>query len=180
MDDVLTRRVPDTRVAATGLRVSAVTGAVGLGFLIGMFAAFAAGARSTGMALGWINDVTGVVTLPLAVPGMLALHARIRPQAGAAGDAVLVLGVGSAGAISLLQLLLVTGRLTFEEEIGPVSIGFLVLAVWFIASGRMASKAGVLPGGGRLGVLAATYAGYPIWAFRLARALEDPAAADRT
>jgi hypothetical protein len=44
----------------------------------------------------------------------------------------------------------------------------------------MASKAGVLPGGGRLGILAATYAGYPVWAFRLARALEDPEAADRT
>ena len=121
MDDVLPRPVPDARVAATGLRVSAVTGAVGLGFLIGMFAAFAAGARSTGMALGWINDVTGVVTLPLALPGMLALHARIRPRAGRSGDAVLALGVGSAGAISFLQLLLVTERLTFEEEIGPVS-----------------------------------------------------------
>jgi hypothetical protein len=106
---------------------------------------------------------------------MLALHARLRPTAGPSGDVLLVMGVSSAGAISILQLLLVTGRLTFEEEIGPVSIAFLVLAVWFVASGRLASKAGVLPDGTRLGVLAATYVGYPVWASRLARALEAPA-----
>ncbi len=149
-------------------------GAVGIAFLVGMFAAFAAGARSTGMALGWINDVTGVVTFPLALPGMFALHARIRPQAGRTGDALLVVAVGAIGASSLLQLLLVTGRLTFEEEIGPVSVALLVLAVWFVATGRTASKAGVLPDGTRLGVLAATYVGYPVWAFRVAAALETP------
>jgi hypothetical protein len=169
----LVRRQPlDPRIAAAGLRASGVVGAIGLGFLIAMFAAFGAGARSAGMALGWANDVTGVVTLPLALPGMLALHARIRPHAGVAGDALLVIGVGSSGAIVVLQLLLVTGAVTFEQQIGSVSLAFLALAVWFVLTGRIAARSGVVPGGTRLGVLAASYVGYPVWAFRIARQLE--------
>jgi hypothetical protein len=162
----------DPRVTAPALRVSGVIGAIGLGFLLAMYAAFAAGARSAGMTLGWINDVTGVVTLPLALPAMLALHGRIRPHAGRGGDALLALGIGSAGAISVLQLLLVTGVLTFEEEIGPVMVAYLGLGAWFVMTGRIAQRHGILPGGTRLGAFAAVYAGYPIWAFRLARALE--------
>ena len=60
---------PDPRLAAASLRASGIVGGIGLAFLVGMFAAFAAGARSTGMTLGLINDITGVVTLPLALPG---------------------------------------------------------------------------------------------------------------
>ena len=142
---ILSRRLLDPRLAARGLRASGVIGAVGIAFLVGMFAAFGAGARSAGMALGWVNDVTGVVTLPLAVPGMLALHARIRPQAGAAGDVLLVIGIGSTGAIVVLQLLLVAGVVPFEQQIGPVSVAFLALAAWFVLTGRIAARAGVLP-----------------------------------
>ena len=104
---------------------------------------------------------------------MLVLHDRLRPTAGRAGDALLVLAIGATIAIVLLQLLLVTRVLTFEQQIGPVSLAFLALAAWFIATGRLAARAGLLPHGTRLGVLAASYAGYPLWAFRLARALRD-------
>ena len=171
------RSLPDARVAAPALRLSGVIGAIGLVFLIAMFAAFAAGARSFGMTVGWINDVSGVVTMPIALPGMLVLHRRIRPHAGRGGDALLVLGVVSVGAISALQLALVSGRLTFEEQIGPVTIAFLALGVWFILTGRIAQRHGIFPGGIRLGILATIYAGYPLWAFRLARALEAEAVA---
>jgi len=163
---------PDLRLAAASLRVSGVVGGIGLAFLVGMFAAFAAGARSTGMTLGWINDITGVVTLPIALPGILALHARVRPHAGPASDALLLVGLGAGGTIVVLQVLLVGEVLTFEEQIGPVSLAFLVLAAWFVLYGRLAARAGVLPGGTRLGLIAATYAGYPFWAFRVARAIE--------
>ena len=167
------RRQP--AVAATTLQASGVIGGVGLVFLIGMFAAFAAGQQSLGMRLGFINDLTGIVTLPLAVPAMLVLHDRLRPTAGRPGDALLVLAIGATIAIVVLQVLLVSRVLAFEQQIGPVSIAFLALAAWFIATGHLAARAGLLPHGTRLGVLAASYAGYPLWAFRLARALRDGA-----
>jgi hypothetical protein len=166
---------PDPRLAGASLRASGVVGGVGLAFLVGMFAAFAAGARSTGMTLGWVNDVTGVITLPLALPGVLALHRRMRPEAGAAADALLVVGLGAGGTIVVLQVLLVAGVVPFEQQIGPVSLAFLVLAVWFVLFGRLATRLGVAPGGARLGLLAASYAGYPVWAFRMAQALESEA-----
>ena len=125
--------------------MSGVVGGIGLAFLVGMFAAFAAGARSTGMTLGWINDITGVVTLPIALPGILALHARVRPHAGPASDALLLVGLGAGGTIVVLQVLLVREVLTFEEQIGPVSLAFLVLAAWFVLYGRLAARAGVAP-----------------------------------
>jgi hypothetical protein len=160
-------------IAPAALRASGVIGGVGIVFLVAMFAAFAAGQRSAGMALGWVNDVTGVVTLPLAVPGMVALHARLRPHAPRASGALMVIGLGAAGAISGLQLLLVTGTLTFEQEVGPVMVAFLVLAVWFVATGWLAARAGLVPRGTGLGVLAALYVGYPLWAFRIARLLDE-------
>jgi hypothetical protein len=172
------RSTIDPRLAASSLRASGIIGGVGLAFLVGMFAAFAAGARSTGMTLGFINDVTGVVTLPIALPGILALHARVRPHAGPTSDALLVVGIAAGGTIVVLQVLLVGKVVTFEQQIGAVSLAFLVLAVWFVTYGRIASRAGVLPRGTRLGLLAATYAGYPVWALRIARELEaGPAAA---
>ncbi|HEY3335354.1 MAG TPA: hypothetical protein VGK16_09000 [Candidatus Limnocylindrales bacterium] len=175
MIDLRSRPGPDPLLAASAMRASGIVGGIGLVFLVGMYTAFAAGARSLGMTLGFVNDLTGVITLPMALPGVLALHARVRPYAGRPADALLVVGIGAGGAIVVLQVLLVTKALTFEEQIGPVSAAFLVLGAWFVLSGRLAARAGVLPGGTRLGVLAASYAGYPVWAFRIARALEGDA-----
>jgi hypothetical protein len=159
--------------AAAGLRASGVIGAVGFGFLVAMYAAFAAGARPAALALGWVNDLTGVVTLPLALPGMLALHARLRPHIGAPGDALLLLGVSSSGAIVVLQLLLVTETLTFEQQIGPVMVAYLGLGTWLVTTSWLGHRKGVLDFGAGTGILAALYAGYPVWAFRLARQLSD-------
>jgi len=174
----------DPRLSAPALRASGVFGAIGLVFLIAMYVAFAVGARSSALTLGWINDVSAVITTPLALPGMLALHDRIRPGAGRAGGRLLVLGIGSSIAIAILQLLLVTGVLTFEQEAGPVVIAYLGFGAWLVLTGRIAQRQGILPGGTRLGAFAAVYVGYPVWAFRLARTLEtepeplgEPAAA---
>ena len=46
-----------------------------------MFAAFAAGAQSTGMTAGWIDDVTGVLSSLLVLPGVVAVSALLGPVA---------------------------------------------------------------------------------------------------
>ena len=139
-----------------------------------MFAAFAAGQQSLGMRLGFINDLTGVVTLPLAVPAMVVLHDRLRPTAGRSGDALLVLAIGATIAIVLLQLLLVTRvpDVRAADRPGVARVPRARRVVHRDGPPRV-TGAGLLPHGTRLGVLAASYAGYPVWAFRLARALRD-------
>jgi hypothetical protein len=160
---------------SAAMRTSGVLGGVGFVFLVGMYAAFAVGARQTGMALGWVSDVSGVITLPLAIPGIIALHARLRPHGAGASDALLVVAIGATGAIAALQLLLVTGVLPFEQEIGPVAAAYIVMIGYFVGSCRMAERARLFRGGTLLGLAAGLMAGYPIWAFRVARAIEPAA-----
>ena len=160
------------RLAATLLLASGVVGGVSLVFLIAMFIAFGAGARSTGMALGFVNDMLGWVSCLLALPGVVAIHAMVRRAAPTISLVLLGLGLASFGAIVVLQLLLVTKVLTFEQQIGPVSIAYLALGVWLVASGYLGSLAGTIPHGARWGLFAAIYVGYPFWAFRTSRLID--------
>ena len=79
------------------------------------------------------------------------------------------IAVVAIAVIVVLQWQLVTGVLTFEQQIGPVSVAFLALGVWFVLSAYLG--AGRLPYGIGIGVLAALYVGYPVLAFRLGRSL---------
>lgn len=173
-----------TRLEASGTlrlggRAALVTGVVapvGLVFLVAMYAAFGAGARSQGLAFGWVNDVLAIVTGLLMLPVAVAVHALLGSHAPAASRFALVIGIGANLAIVVLQSLLVLGALRFEQEIGPVLVAFLVLAVWFVLTGYLGSSSGLLPNGVRMGVLPVTYIGYPIWAFWLGRHLLRAAA----
>ncbi len=163
------------RLAGLVSLVSAMVSAVALGFLIAMFVAFGVGAASVGRAFGAINDGLILVAYLLAAPGVVAtmavLHARRPGLTMAAG----LFALAAIAAITVLQWQLVVGGLTFEQQIGPVSVAFLVLGGWFVLSGYIG--AGLLPYGVGTGVLAALYIGYPILAFRLGRVLwgADPA-----
>jgi len=143
----------------------------GIVFLVAMFASFAVGAESAGMAFGWINDVLVMVSYALAVPIVVALHLLLRPTAPRLSVLAALIGMGGLTAIVFLQLLLVVGALTFDEQIGPASIVYLFLAAWFITTGYLGSSSGILSQGVLMGFLAATYVGYPIWAIWLARHL---------
>jgi hypothetical protein len=159
------------RLGGLSAYASGVVAAIGLVFLIAMFASFAVGAKSPGLVFGWINDVVGVVGALLMLPLAAALHALLRPQAPLLSGLAVLIGIGAMVAIFLLQLLLVVGALTFQQQIGPVSIAFLVLVAWFVMTGYLGSSSGSLPHGVRMGILAATYVGYPIWALWLGRHL---------
>ena len=165
------------RLAATLLLASGVVGGVSLVFLIAMFVAFGAGAQSTGMTLGFVNDTLGCVSCLLALPAVVAIHALVRRGAATMSLILLALGLALFAAIAGLSLLLVTDVLTFEQQIGPVPTAYLALAVWFVLTGRL----GASPGQSawcRWGLSAAIYVGYPFWAVRTARILSCAPASD--
>lgn len=159
------------RLAAHAAVASAVIGGVGVAFLVGMFTAFAVGARSQALTLGWINDILVLVSYPLVVPAALVIRSHVRPVAPLATDVATAAGLAAVGAIAVLQALLLRGDLTFEEQIGPISIAFLAFGAWLVVIGRLGARSGLLPGGVRMGLLGATYVGYPAWALWAARRL---------
>lgn len=159
------------RLAAGALLASSAINAVGVVALVGMFVGFALGERSTALTLGRTNDILGLIGALLMAPAVLEIHLVAGPDRRVLRTVVAVVGIGAIAAIVVLQALLITERLTFERQIGPVMVAYLAIAAWFIIGGWAASKAGVMPNGGRLGVIAATYAGQPLWALRWARTL---------
>jgi hypothetical protein len=160
-----------TRLGGWAAYANGVVSAVGLVFLVALYASFAVGATSIGLVFGRINDVSAVVGALLMLPLVVAVHVLLRPHAPIMSGLATMIGIGANLAIIVLQSLLVVRALTFEEEVGPVLIAFLVLVVWLVMIGYLGSSSGVLPHGVRMGLLAATYVGYPIWAFWLGRHL---------
>jgi hypothetical protein len=140
-------------------------------FLVAMYASFAIGAMSQGLVFGWVNDVLAIISGLLMLPVAVAVHLLIRSGAPRLSRLALLIGIGANVAIVILQSMLVLGALTFAEEIGPVLGAFLFLAVWFVMTGYLGSRSGVLPRGVRMSLLAVTYVAYPIWAIWLGRHL---------
>lgn len=155
------------RLAGVASIASSGIAAVAVILLVAMYAAFGIGATSAGQAFGGINDRLSLVAYALAVPGVLATAMALsiaRPLVVGLGT---LLALAAIVAVVVLQWQLITGALSFEQQIGPVSLAFLALGVWFVLTGYLG--AGVLPYGVRLGALAALYVGYPFLAFRLGR-----------
>ncbi len=159
------------RLAAWALLASAPINAVGLVALIAMFVAFGVGERSAGMTFGRTNDILGLIGAALMAPAVIEIHAMTGPDRRTSRTVLAVIGLGAIAAIVWLQYLLITERLTFEQQVGPVMVAYLGIAQWFIGSGAMAARSGVMPGGAKLGAAAALYIGQPLWAYRWARRL---------
>jgi hypothetical protein len=173
-------RVPSpVSLAAAGslaMLASAATGVVGIVFIGLMYAAFAVGAQAPGLTFGWLNDVAVLLQYLLAVPGVLAIGAALRtgsPRLARGGTWLALAGIAL---IVVLQALLVAGVLTFEQEIGPASLGFLVFGVWMVVAAVGGRRAGTAPAGPGTAVAAALYLGYPIWAYRTGRWMQSPVA----
>ena len=163
------------RFASLSLLLSAVVGAIAIAFLVAMFVSFAAGAQSDGQRLGRINDVLVGVTYVLMLPAIVAVHLLVRDRWPVRSLIVAAVGVVLVVAIVILQAALVSDVLTFEEQIGPVSVVFVALAGWFMATGWLVNAHGIARRGVVMGLLAATYVAYPVWAVWLARALGERA-----
>jgi hypothetical protein len=84
---------------------------------------------------------------------------------------LLLAAIGAVGIIVtvILQWLLVTGVMTFEQQIAPVSMALLAVGAWMVGTGVLARRTGLLPRGLRDGLLGAVYVGYPVWALGIGR-----------
>ena len=158
-----------TRVAGPALVASSIVGAVGLAFLAAMFAAFGAGARAAGMSLGFVNDVTGIITPLLAAPAVVVVGRILKARSPRLGPALTVIALVAMAAIAVLQTLLVAKVVTFERQVLPVTMAMLVWGGWFVAVGFLGRRDETLPVGPGLVLASALYVGYPVWAWRLGR-----------
>ena len=134
-----------------------------------MFIAFGLGAMSPGRTVGWINDVLTLVAYLLALPGVIATALLLRSRRPVLMVVGALVAVASIGVICAMQWQLVAGALTFEQQIGPVSVAFLTLGAWFVLTGYVGADR--LGYGVGIGPLAALYVGYPLLAYRLGRSL---------
>jgi hypothetical protein len=159
------------RAAVWTAIASAVLAAIGVVFLVAMYTAFGLGSTSAGQALGRVNDVMVMVSYPLAVPSLLVLRGACRSGARFEADVATVIGIGASAAIAVLQGLLVADALTFEQQVGPVSVALLAFGVALALLGDAGRRSSVLPDGRRMGLIGATYVGYPVWAWWVGRRL---------
>lgn len=161
------------RIAGYAAIASGVVGVAMVATLIAMYGLFALGpdVRSTALKVGWINDVLAIVVYGMALPVVPAVHSIVRETGETRSVVLAIVGAGALVATILLQWLLVTGRLTFEAQILPVSIALLAAGTWMVGTGLLARSVGFLPQGLRNGLLGAVYVGYPVWAIDLGRRL---------
>jgi hypothetical protein len=161
------------RVAGAAALLSGVGGLAMVGTLVAMYVGFALGpdARATALKVGFINDALAIAVYGLMLPVVPTLVVLLR-ETGTTRS-LLLAAVGATGIVFtiVLQWMLVTGVLTFQEQIVPVSIALLGVGVWMVGTGILARRTGLLPHGLRDGLLGASYLGYPVWAFGLARGL---------
>jgi hypothetical protein len=157
------------RLAGLASVASAAIAAVAVILLMLMFGAFSLGATSAGQTVGAINDVLTLVAYLLAAPGVLATGAILRHRRPVLVSIGVLMAIGAIAVVVVLQWQLVSGVLTFDQQIGPVSVAFLILGAWFVLSAHIG--VGLLPYGVGIGVSAALYIGYPVLAYRLGQSL---------
>jgi hypothetical protein len=170
------------RLATQGLRITAwsayasgTVAAVGVPLLIAMYAViFRYGPRHPAIErFGIPNDVCVLVQYALAVPIAVVLHRHNRAAAPRLSLTVTTLGISAMTSIVVLQALLIAGVIPFEEQVVYIGIAMLILVIWFLVVGRLGRSSGLLSGRTTvMGLLGASYVGYPIWAFWLARQLQ--------
>ena len=156
-----------TSTAVWSAYASGVVSIFGIVFLVAFFMTFIG-------PLGTLNDIAVVIQYGLLLPISFALHQVLRPHWPNLSLAALLLGVAGMIAVIVLQALLVVGLLPFEQQIGMVSAGFLVVLAWFVMLRYLGRSTDKLPKSILLHVLARLYFGYPFWAFSLARRLRSP------
>ncbi len=148
---------------------SGIVSIFGIVFLLAFYAAFLT--EGDGMGLGTMNDLAVIVHYALALPIVLVIRRILTPHRPGLIQVATVFGLAGMVAVIILQALLVTGVLAFEQQIGLVIVAFLVVLSWFVVTGHVGRSTDQTPNGMPLHVLAGLYFAYPVWAFMLGRRL---------
>lgn len=149
---------------------SGVVSLIGIVFLVVFYIGFLNGSEAL-QTFGPLNDICIIIQYLLILPVLPVLYRLFRDDAPVLSIAAMLIGVAGIIAVVVLQVLLVTGVLTFEQQVGPVSIALLVVGLWILSTGSLGRSSGKLPGGLAVSILAMFYVGYPFWAFWLGRRL---------
>ena len=152
------------RVAGWCAYMSGIVSIFGITFLVAFFTTFIG-------PLGTLNDIAVFIQYGLMLPIAFALHQVLRSHGPTLSLVTLLLGVAGMIAVIVFQVLLVVGVLPFQQQVGMVIAGFLVVLAWFLMVRYLGSSTNILPKSMPLHVLAGLYFGYPFWAFSLARRL---------
>ncbi len=151
--------------------VVAVVAGVSFVCLVLMFTMFAVGDQVRGELFGRTNDWLGLISSVMAIPIVVVLGRLLYPSRPLTGLLITAVGIGAFAAIVILSWLLVSDTWTFEQQIGPVSAAYIVLMGWFVVTGRRMATTGFHRRGLPLGIGAALYAGFPVWALAVGRRL---------
>lgn len=151
------------RVAGWCAYASGVISVFGIVFLVAFF--------TVGGGFGKLNDIATIVQTILMLPIAFALQRLLRPLGSALSMVSMLLGIAGMLAVIILQILLVVGILTFNQQIGMVLPAFLVILAWFVINAYLGRSIDVLPHSMLLNILAGLFIGYPVWGYLVGRRL---------
>jgi hypothetical protein len=171
----ITQRLPSDpliRAAGSFAIVSGAISAVGVALLVAMFALFATPNQALAQSVGKLNDICVALQYLLTIPIALALHKILQQYNPNLIMLATIVGIASMLIVIALQLALIFGWMTFERQVGWVSLFMLGgVGAWLIITGLVARAAPGLPNSVLMSAIAVPYVGYPVWAFWLGRRL---------
>jgi hypothetical protein len=152
--------------------ISGIVSTIGVVLLIAMFVFFATPYKSLGAAFGMLNDICVALQYLLTIPVALALYRILLPYNPALIRFATVVGVFMMLIVTGLQLALIFGVLTFQQQVGWVTLAMIAgVGTWLLITGVVARSTGKFPNSILMSSLAVPYLGYPAWAFWIGRQL---------
>lgn len=119
--------------------VGGVTGVIGFIALILLFI--------VGEPFGTINDILAIPVAILMLPLIFALYRLNEPQHGIVSLVASVAGVSGFAATAIGSVLLVSGRISFEQSLLPGIGGFGLIGLWVLLSSLLGILDHSLPRG---------------------------------
>ena len=152
--------------------ISGIISAIGVIFLITMFALFATSRQVQGETIGLLNDICVALQYTLTIPVALALYLILPPYNPNLIRLGTIIGIFSMLIVIALQLALVFEVVTFQQQAVWASLAMVVgVGAWLIITGLVARSTDLFPNSVLMSAVAVPYFGYPVWALWLGRIL---------